>query len=115
MIERAGSCGDRVRFVSYTGRYPNLCSGVLTLEIDGQEAKFGHDLGTYNWKLNRYEDTNYDRFWRSGGGVDERYVPFEDEWVIMEDALPEKFRPYIDEIDRVFNYNVEHGCCGGCV
>lgn len=23
-----------VKFVSYTGRWPNLCSGVLTLEID---------------------------------------------------------------------------------
>lgn len=24
-----------VEFVSYSGRYPNLCSGVLVLRIDG--------------------------------------------------------------------------------
>lgn len=23
-----------VKFISYTGKFPNLCSGVLTLEID---------------------------------------------------------------------------------
>ena len=31
---------SRVKFISYTGEYPNLCSGVLTLEIDGKEYKF---------------------------------------------------------------------------
>ena len=32
---------SRVKFISYTGEYPNLCSGVLTLEIDGVQYKFG--------------------------------------------------------------------------
>lgn len=27
---------SRVKFIDYTGRYTNLCSGVLTLEIDGK-------------------------------------------------------------------------------
>ena len=27
------SNGNRVRFISYTGRFPNLCSGILTLEM----------------------------------------------------------------------------------
>lgn len=31
-----------VKFVSYTGRYPNLCSGILTLEIDGENVNFGY-------------------------------------------------------------------------
>lgn len=31
-----------MRFISYTGDYPNLCSGVLTLEIDGKEYNFDH-------------------------------------------------------------------------
>ena len=36
--------GKRVKFVSYTGEYPNLCDGVLTLEIDGVQYKFGHNF-----------------------------------------------------------------------
>lgn len=31
-----------VKFVNYTGRYPNLCNGILTLEIDGKEEVFGY-------------------------------------------------------------------------
>ena len=27
---------NRVEFVSYSGRYPNLCSGTLVLRIDGK-------------------------------------------------------------------------------
>ena len=38
-----------VEFVSYTGTYPNLCSGVLTLRIDGEEVRFGHDYFE-SWK-----------------------------------------------------------------
>lgn len=25
-----------VKFIRYTGRYPNLCSGELTIEVDGK-------------------------------------------------------------------------------
>lgn len=34
---------EHVEFVNYSGCYPNLCRGVLTLRIDGEEVKFGHD------------------------------------------------------------------------
>jgi hypothetical protein len=26
----------RVKFISYSGRFPNLCRGTLTVEIEGQ-------------------------------------------------------------------------------
>lgn len=86
-----------VKFVSYSGRYPNLCSGILTLNIDGIDVIFG----------NKFIDNTaqYPRFWESGCG---------DEWKIDVMELPEDFRRYAAEIDRVFNENVEHGCCGGC-
>lgn len=54
-----------VKFISYTGKYPNLCSGVLTLEIDGVTYCFGHDYSKYrSWE----NDGNYEAFWSSGGG-----------------------------------------------
>lgn len=107
-----------IEFVSYTGDYPNLCSGVLTLLIDGQEAKFGHDTRSYDWKARKYNDNNYEEFWSSGGICgfrnNEEYVKC-GEWEIDVNELPEQFRKYAAEIDRVFNANVPRGCCGGCL
>ena len=34
---------DHVEFVEYTGKWPNLCSGILVLKIDGKEETFGVD------------------------------------------------------------------------
>ncbi|MEZ3438640.1 MAG: hypothetical protein K1W18_07150 [Oscillospiraceae bacterium] len=89
---------QRVKFISYTGKYPNLCSGVLTLENDG----------------------NYEAFWSSGGGCGfyndyaNAYVD-SGAWEIDVSALPEELRPFAAEIDEVFNDNVPQGCCGGCL
>ena len=32
-----------VKFISYSGKYPNLCSGRLVLEIDGERIAFSND------------------------------------------------------------------------
>ena len=90
---------EHVKFVSYTGKYPNLCSGNLTLLIDGETVKF---------------DGIKDRFWESGGFISDDYEDvYKEEWIISIDDLPEKYRKYAYEIDRVFNAHVPHGCCGG--
>ena len=34
---------------------------------------------------------------------------------IDADEIPEEFRKYAAEIDRVFNDNVPFGCCGCCI
>ena len=94
-----------VEFISYTGKYPCLCSGTLTLKIDGVEVKFGY---THNG------EADYPPFWESGGGLDEDYCPYENKWEIDVSRLPEQYRKHAGEIDYVFNENVEHGCCGGC-
>ena len=92
-----------VKFISYTGRYPCLCSGILTLEIDGKKARFGY--GTLN-----------DPFWTPGGGLNPNYEgAYQGEWKIDVDRIPEEYRKYATEIDKVFNENVEWGCCGGCI
>lgn len=97
-----------VKFVSYTGRYPNLCSGILTLEIDGEEYKFGG----YGFD----DESIFKRFWYSGGGLLSDYSGVTNgEWRIDIGDLPERFQKYAYEIDAVFNENVEHGCCGGCI
>lgn len=99
---------SNVKFISYTGRWPNLCSGILTLEINGKTYKFGYSQ-------------KYPKFWYSGGSCGfkdrvnwESYINYGD-WEIDVDDLPEELRKYASEIDRVFNENVEPGCCGGCL
>lgn len=95
-----------VKFIEYTGEYPNLCSGVLTLEIDGEKAVFGYDQ-------------QHQKFWSSGGSVwfDDDWNDYTaiGEWQIDVDELPEQYKKYAKEIAEVFNENVEYGCCGGCI
>ena len=120
---------SRVKFISYTGEYPNLCSGVLTLEIDGTRYKFGHDYrhwhkdeatGEWRYMDEDPENPNFDSFWSSGGRVtggppDWDFEVHTGEWRIDVDDLPEQFRDLAAEIDYVFNSSVRPGCCGGCV
>lgn len=126
--KKNNSGASRVKFISYTGEYPNLCSGVLTLEIDGKEYKFGHnymnhhyDEKTKTWSYTDEdpEHPNFNSFWISGGRVihddDWNFEVVSGEWEIDVEELPEQFKELADEIDRVFNENVEYGCCGGCI
>ena len=109
-----------IEFVDYTGEFPNLCSGVLTVKIDGEETKFGygwiedHDDGTIQRQY-------YPPFWMSGGSV-----WFDDDWNdTVEsgpwiytgdlDDYPEFDKEDIEELMKIFNNNVSWGCCGGCV
>lgn len=110
---------EHVKFISYTGKYPNLCSGVLTLAIDGIEYSFGHDYANYDYGTHSYNDNNFDDFWTTGEdcGFTDDWDDYchEREWKINVHELPEQFRQYAAEIDEVFNDNVEYGCCGGCL
>lgn len=117
MVVNNNKNNTHVEFVSYTGKYPNLCRGVLTLLIDSEEVRFGHDYS----KIGSYEsDGNYDSFWESGGNCGFRnnyqdsYVN-SGEWVINAEDIPDKYRKYAEEIDDVFNSCVDYGCCGGCL
>ena len=79
-----------VKFISYTGKFPNKCTGVLTLEIDGEPVIFGQN--------------GEERFWHVTSG----------EWEIDVSKIPENYRQHADEIDAEFKRNVSWGCCGGC-
>ena len=118
---------SRVKFISYNGAYPCLCHGVLILEIDGKQYKFGHNSLKYHFDKNGkgyYEDEdpkapNFETFWSSGGSVthddDWNWDIQHREWEIDVEELPEQFRELAAEIDAVFNENVDYGCCGGCI
>ena len=101
-----------VKFISYTGRYPSLCMGILTLEINGKQYQFG-DTYPRTEKM-------FPRFWATGGycGFENNYVDSyikKDEWQIDYEQLPEQLRQYAREINEIFNLNVPYGCCGGCL
>jgi hypothetical protein len=127
MLKNKKSENSRVKFISYTGEYPNLCSGVLTLEIDNVQYKFGHEYMNYHFDdkgVGRFTDEdhehpNFNSFWTSGGSVSHdghwNWEVDTDEWEIDVNELPEQFWDVADEINEVFNENVPFGCCGGCI
>lgn len=94
-----------VEFVSYTGKWPNLCQGLLTLKIDNTIVTFGNNT--------IHKNAQYPKFWSSGGECTMKYIQT-GEWIINVANIPKEFREYAAEIDEVFNENVEHGHCGGC-
>ena len=106
MLINRDNNSNHVRFISYDGKHPCLCTGTLILEINGTKYSFG-------------AKGQFPRFWSSGGtcgftggcGANVTYG----EWIINVDKIPKQFRQYASEIDEVFNNNVTYGCCGGCI
>lgn len=86
-----------VKFISYDGKYPCLCYGVLTVEIDGKR----YDL---------------DNILISGGLADwQADLVLKGPWEIKKDELPDEIKKYAREILKRVNANVPFGCCGGCI
>lgn len=85
-----------IKFISYDGKFPNLCSGTLVLEVDGVERSAQYVLlstGCINWR----EDT-----------------VIKDDWALSAHA-PQWMRNREKEVLAVVNANVPKGCCGGCI
>jgi len=100
----------KIEFIDYTGSYPCLCMGELTLRIDGEFYKFGGE---------HEDDHCYPSFWLSGGATWfdadwEEHVE-QGPWELEEDNLPEFLKPHGQELINLFNENVYQGCCGGCI
>lgn len=94
-----------IKFVSYTGKYPNLCSGDLTLEIDGKRTTFGLYKEPIFWCSGGrcYFSNNGDKIIEQGN------------WIVYKSQLPEKLQEYSEEIEELLNKNIPKGCCGGCI
>ena len=90
-----------VEFVSYDGKYPCLCMGTLTIRVDGKTYRFNYAMIS-GGRICGGPHTDWD-MWSEQG-----------DWEIDLREHPE-LEPYKEEITRVVNENVEHGCCGGCI
>lgn len=117
---RDNNRNNRVEFISYSGTWPYLCHGVLSLKIDGKIYNFGHNYLHLDTKTGQFldenpENPNYERFWSSGGYIGCDYEVHTNEWLIDPNSLPVELRDLSSEIDKVFNENVMYGCCGGCI
>ena len=89
---------SKVKFINYSGEYPNLCRGILTLEIDGKVVKFPkycmHSGGYVSFDSDLNEIVEYG------------------DWSV---DIPEEYLEYKEEILQVVNDNIPKGCCGGCI
>ena len=101
MVVTKHDYSDEVKFISYTGKYPNLCVGVLTLEIEQNTVTFGYEME--GWKT--INAGMYDKFWDSSN---------KGYWITYYEELPEEYKKYAYEIDKVMNDHIEKPCCGGC-
>jgi hypothetical protein len=88
-----------VEFISYSGKYPNLCSGELILKINDKEYKWEKPTG----------------FISSGGGLNPNYEGvYSGEWRVDYSQIPDEIKIYAEAIDDCVNHNITYGCCGGC-
>lgn len=128
-----------IEFVSYDGKFPTLCEGLLVVRIDGRLYAFSpysnESLYRSFWnRLDRMEvleDDNITKvfgfYLESGGHIDwgeNRESPkiVEGKWTIDDETMKlENGVRFIlsgeqrSELEKVINQNIEFGCCGGCV
>ena len=88
----------KIEFVSYDGKFPNRCSGTLTLRIDGMERTFSKYCMHTGGRA--FFDKNGDEHIESGP------------WTV---DVPDDLLPIKAEIEECVNANVYPGCCGGCL
>lgn len=90
-----------VEFVRYTGRYPCMCLGDLTVAID-------HKLVTLNNALCSSGDVVPSDDWR-------RQSIAKGPWKVDIAKVPGEHKSRVDEIEACVNRHVPFGCCGGCL
>ena len=90
----------RLNFISYNGKYPNLCRGTLIMELDGKDITFPE------YCLSSGGYVRFDEEWNEYVGSGE--------WTINDfpKDFPEELKMYAEEL---VNENIDPGCCGGCV
>lgn len=108
-----------VKFVSYDGKYPNLCNGNLVVEIDRKRVSFGWTKDNKYWTG---ETADFHKFWSTGGRccfsqdgtVEIKHEPWTMECANKKD-YPQEVWLALPRVLEVMNENVPYGCCGGCL
>jgi len=112
---------DTVKVMEYDGEYPALCSGFLTVEINGEIEKFKHCLESRG----QYRRRNLEQYPHQGNWV---FNPKFNSDINGSNTFNKphfyyfknQARKYIKEstrleIERVINKYLElQDCCGGC-
>ena len=128
-----------IEFVSYDGKFPTLCEGLLVVRIDARLYAFSpyQNDSMYSSFWNRLdrmgvlEDDSITKvsgfYLRSGGYIDwgedgENPKIVKGKWIIDDKAMKlENGERFIlsgeqkSELEKVINQNIEFGCCGGCI
>lgn len=81
----------------YSGCFPNLCQGTLTLDVDGE---------IYALK---------DVLWSGGTVFWYKSVVSHGKWKVNRNKLPHELLPKVKDIEDAVNDSIEWGCCGGCL
>ena len=90
-----------IQFVSYDGKYPNLCSGTLVLSVDGQKVAAMDCLYPGG---------------EAGIGGDGNEYTIEGPWKVKWGKLSMPFTFHeMARITELVNQHVKHSCCGGCI
>ena len=91
-----------VKFISYTGSYPTLCTGHLTIEVNGKRYVLNQVISPDEKATCYYDHKTRDIVHAYGG------------WKVNADRLSEELRQFACEIQELANANIEPPCCGGC-
>lgn len=99
IVKDCCEASEAVEFVSYDGKYPNLCSGLLKLKVFGKEVELTSECFMSGGHIERDKDG---------------FFVCQGDWEVDETELPDELKPLKGQIERCMNDNIEHGCCGGC-
>ena len=86
--------------INYDGGFPNLCSGDLSVEINGELWRFP------DYCLHSGGGVTFDENWSEEISLGNWII---DEW---PEGFPEELR---EEVLERINEEIPQGCCGGCV
>lgn len=111
------SIADTINLISYDGKYPNLCSGILTVDINGEVERFNHCLENRERnskeRLEKYPDQGN---WVFDPQINS-YEGYFDEpdccYFKRQAEKPMKESTRL-EIERMINQNILQSCCNGC-
>lgn len=88
-----------IEFQGYTGHWPNLCRGRLTLRVDGKGMVVDcHLISGGSVRIDRKHNVKIE------------YGPWDVEF--GDDFFTPQEQAYIKYL---VNANVRQGCCGGCI